>query len=102
MCRMRGGWVQTLLAPSASRPRLPCSLHQPLKHIDHLEFDVVKVQLRDLLRIARTLQPDHMRLRQAMRGGGDARSRTSRGAQRSPLKSSRGDGWIAMRCFARL
>ena len=46
-------------------------LDPALKHIDQLKLDVVKMQLRDFRRIARPDQPDHMRLRQAVAGGGD-------------------------------
>ncbi len=42
-------------------------LDPALEHIDHLEFDVVIVELRHFLGIARPLQADDMRLRQAMR-----------------------------------
>ena len=47
-------------------------LHPALEHVDHLEFDVVEMQLRHFGRIARPDQPDHMRLRQAVGGVGDA------------------------------
>src|SRR5437764_11455615 len=48
------------------------ALHPALEDVDHLEFDVVVMQLGDLVAIARSDQADHMRPRQAGRRVGNA------------------------------